>query len=444
MRPVVQTKLKGHFAPKITDLERPDRASPTSHVALWWFVILFLVSEFVKPGIFQGLRVQLIATLILAIAVVVTAKKRPWSPILLAQVVFFLVIAKSIPFAANNRAVWEVVYVMLPYLVLAFAVAWLMSWQKSFRWIAWAFVIIIAYCGVYAIGHGGRGPGGYVGDENDLALAMCIGLPFALFGFDHFSGWKRWACAALGLVFVAAIIASFSRGGFLGLAAVILHYLLTLGNKIRKLLLVVVAVSAFLTFAPQEYLDEIASIQEDAELDPERHTTGMNRLWLWTTAINMFKAHPIMGVGGYNYSYQAGNYQPTSGDWPSQYFRRRWSGRTTHSVYFLLLAELALPGLAVFAYIVWAHFVRLRALSRIGRKREDLPADIQRDIALYANALAGGMVGFLAAGTFISVLYYIHFWLLSAMGVALERGLRRALEPHTEPEKDFAPMPNKN
>lgn len=429
----------GHSVQKVNSIPNSnDQASKTPHRGLRWLLILFLVIEYARPLAIAQLKLQLVIILVMAAAFLI-AKDRPWSGILTTQLLFLFVIAKSLPFASNYYAVYLGAHTMLGYLIIAFALAWLMSWRAAFRQIIWAWVIILAYCAIYGIVHAGFGPGANW-DENDLALACCVALPFVLFGFDYLRGWQRWASAGLAVLFVVAIVVSFSRGGFLGLAVVGLHYLLASRGRARKIFLAVVAISAFLTFAPQEYLVEIGTIQQDSGINAERDNTGTTRFFLWVTAFNMWKANPIMGVGAGNFAMQASEYQPTTGNWPSHYFERGWSGAAVHSVYFSVLSELGLPGIVLFVYIVWAYYHKLRSLDRNLVEREDLPQDLRAHIGFYGKCLSGAMLGFLIPATFLSTFYTPHVWYLTAMAVALETAFLREIN-HLRPQNEVPTKP---
>jgi O-antigen ligase len=397
-------------------------ATPTSRKALGWILIIFLFLEYVRPPGIVDFRLQLVATLVLPIAFVF-AKDRPWSSVFTAQILFLIVIAKSLPFAANNFSVYRITYVMVGYFAVFFAMAWLMSWRKPFIQITRVWLALVAYCAIYAIAHHGLGPGGYTSDENDLALLCVVALPFALFGFDYGRGRERWAMVFLGVVLVAAIVTSFSRGGFVGLALVGLHYFFASTNKRRAVFLAIAALLLFLILVPPEYFQEMETIT--GQENPEEQSTITGRFFLWTTAFEMWKAHPIMGVGAGNYPFEVGAYQPRSGDWPDFLIHRDWSGTTAHSVYFLVLAELGLPGLIIFMYLIWVHFRNSKRLRDQLKSRNDIAPSLTRDVQLYSRALDGAVIGFLASGAFLSVPYYPFFWQLTLMGAALSAAFHR-------------------
>ncbi|HED37017.1 MAG TPA: hypothetical protein ENI76_02040, partial [Ignavibacteria bacterium] len=187
------------------------------HKFLRWALILFFVIEYIRPQGLANLKLQFVIILLMFFAFLY-AKDRSWSKLLTAQLIFFLIVAKSLPLALNNYAVYSVMKVMFGYIAIVFAISWLMSWRIPFRQVILSWVLIIGYVSIYGMLHGGRGPGGMIGDENDLALAVVSVLPFALFGFDYLKGWGKWLSFICIVVFTAAIIASFSRGGFIGLA----------------------------------------------------------------------------------------------------------------------------------------------------------------------------------------------------------------------------------
>src|SRR5207244_13147217 len=91
--------------------------------------------------------------------------------------------------------------------------------------------------------------------------------------------------------------------------------------------------------------------------------TAEARQFLWSAARNMWKAHPILGVGGGNFTFLVGQYQPMDYEKP-EYLERDWSGTVTHSAFFQIAAEQGSVGILLFGYIVWAHLRTIRRLRR--------------------------------------------------------------------------------
>ena len=313
---------------------------------------------------------------------------------------------------------------MLGYLAIALGLSWILAERAAFQRVTWALLLIMGYAAIYGLLHGGRGPGGFLGDENDLALGCVTAFPLAFYGFEHLSGRKRWLAGAIAGLFVVATVISFSRGGFLGLVAAALYCLVASRRRVRNALILTLAAMLFVTLAPtggrkgHSYIDVIKSIAETDE------GTSKGRRFLWQAAVNMWKAHPVLGVGGGNFAFNVGRYQPTDFE-EREYNERDWSGMTTHSVYYQVLAEHGTVGILLLGYVVWAHFRTLRRLRRDMRSRTDLPPDLRRDAEIYAGGLPGGVAAYCVAGTFLSVPYYPYLWYFSAMAVALDVAVRR-------------------
>jgi O-antigen ligase len=327
-----------------------------------------------------------------------------------------------VPVSYNNFSAYMFARSVYSGVGIALCIGWALQRLPELRMALLTWTGSLTYVALFSITHGGRGPSGFMGDENDMALACCTAFPFAFFGFERLTGWKKIVSGVLAVVFVVAIVVSFSRGGFVGLAAVALFCFYFSRKKLQNIAVGIAAIVAFMAFAPAQYIDEIRSIQETQE------GTAETRRFLWDAAIGMWKDSPIIGVGGGGSSFLVGKFQPRDAkyDHPS-YRERNWSGQAVHSLYFQLLAEMGSVGVALYGAMVYLHF---RTLNRLRRDvaRETSPRDpLRRDTELYAGALAGGMIGFLAPAAFISVLHYPYVWYLSAFALALDRGVRAEL-----------------
>jgi O-antigen ligase len=401
---------------------RVPRPSDRRSVSAIRLLILFLVLEYIRPPLVTELKLQFVIILVM-LALWLVARNRPWSPLLMAQVLFLAVCVQAIPFASNYYAAYFTSRTMLGHVVIALSLSWLLATRSTFRTVTSAWLLIMAYVAVFGITHGGRGPGAMLGDENDLALGCATAFPFAFYGFERQSGWRRWACGVLGGLLVIAIVGSFSRGGFLALAAAGLYCWWASRHKLRAL--VVVALAGSLVFLAasdrgrtgESYFERLTSATRTEE------GTAETRRFLWAVARNMWKAHPILGVGGGNFAHLVGEYQPKDSYSP-EYLEGDWSGTVTHSVYFQVLAEHGSVGILLLGYIIWAHYQTIRRLRRAA-SQPGMPPDVRRDAELYGGALGGAMAGYCAAGAFLSVAYYPYLWYFSAMAVALEHAIRR-------------------
>jgi O-antigen ligase len=411
------------MSPKVPASSRQALLATENNAPVVWLLIFFLVLEYVRPWFLVMFRLQMVIIVVLVILWLLS-RNRPWSGILGAQVLFLVLCLQAIPFAENNYAAFDTTRIMFGHLAIALGLSWLLSTLPTFRRVVLAWLLIMAYLAAYGLANGGRGPGAMVGDENDLALGCATALPFAFYGLERLSGWRRWLSAAIGTLMVWAIVVSFSRGGFLAFAAVGVYCWAASRHKVRGLVVLALALVLVAGTAADEgrtgesYLDRLSSIFKPDE------GTAEARQFLWSTARNMWKANPILGVGGGNFSFLVGRYQPLDYDEP-QYLERDWSGTVTHSTYFQIAAEQGSVGLLLFGYILFSHLRTIRRLRRDATSVPGIPSEVRRDADLYGGALGGAMVGFCVAGAFLSVAYYPYFWYFSAMAVALETAVGR-------------------
>jgi len=279
--------------------------------------------------------------------------------------------------------------------------------------------VMVAFIGIV---RGGVGAGGFLGDENDLCLTLNMILPFAFFlALSSPNNRRKIYYVGLACLFLLVIAMTNSRGGFVGLAATGFYCWWKSKRKLIAGAVVVVLTLFMVLVAPPTYWDEIRSIaEENTPANP--YGTGAARYYSWKVGWGMFLDNPVMGVGQGNYPWNVGIYEQKLG-LTDGFHERSMGGRQAHSLYFTLMPELGLIGTILFASMV---LLTVRDLRRIQRSdpTSKTAADRALPVQSIASALEGSLVGYLASGTFISVLYYPNFWLL--MGFTLS--LRKILE----------------
>lgn len=388
---------------------------------LFWILLAYFVLEYIRPLALQKLRLQFLA-LVLLLGGWAIQQRRPWSRNLTLQTAFLALCLLSMTYAANGFFAYVAARTMFGNVVTALAVTWLMARRREFVLGIWSWVLIMSYQAAHSIVYKGSGNIGFFGDENDIALACCTALPFAIQGTAWLQGWRRLASAALALLFISAIVVTGSRGGFVALVAVVVYGILVTPHRIRNLAIVAVAAVVFYASVPDSYKAEIGTITENKELD-----SGEARTFLWLTGWNMWRDQPVLGVGAGNFSVHAGRYQATadSGRFSSrEYVERDWTGSAVHSLYFELISEFGIVGSLLFGGMLVGHFTTLRRLRQFVHGHPKATPQLRRDATLYGVALSMAMVGFLAAGIFLSAACYPYVWLLSAFAVAWDRAAR--------------------
>lgn len=147
----------------------------------------------------------------------------------------------------------------------------------------------------------------------------------------------------------------------------------------------------------------------------------------------MWADNPIFGVGAGQFKWRVRQYERLSSYWISDEFTKSLDGREAHSLYFSLLADLGIVGVVLYSALVFKMYQSLRLIVRAEKalqhpaaqqalKRQDQSSiDSQRifEASLLARAIICSMAAYFVTGTFISVLYYPHLWLMVGFTVIL-------------------------
>jgi len=269
------------------------------------------------------------------------------------------------------------------------------------------------------VAKGGHGVGAWMGDENDFCMVMDMAVPFGYFLLFSVTGVAQ-KVKYLGFLgsFLLAAMASLSRGGFFGLAAVGAYCWYRSPKKLNALIVVVVAVVFMLVLAPATYWDEIASSTSDETVG--EHGTGGARLYTWGIGMEMFLYNPIIGVGQSNFPWAFERYEAGR-----RFHDRSMAGREAHNAWVTLVAELGLAGIIIIGGMLFQCYrdlkwIRARFTPAKSSQKHGQIVQAGEDIRMYiARAMEGSLIGFIVSGVFISTLWYPALWIMIAFVVAL-------------------------
>ena len=344
-------------------------------------------------------------------------------------------------------------------LVYLLAVNVLIS-PKRIERLTWLLVLAVGYLafravfdyarGVNLIARGTRvqgAVGGLMQNPNDLALHMVVFLPLAYFMATRPGNtFKRLVAAAAAASMLGAIVASGSRGGFLGFAVMVL-VMGTFAARQRPGIVVAAALAMLcaLPLVPDQYWRRISSITDSSKDD---YSSSEARRQLFSEAIDAFVENPITGVGAGQFV----SYKPQN---------RQQAWHETHNIWLQVASELGILGLAVFGFLVARAFsavwhtrrllARVRAAAAAARRRTGsavravpaAPVLSSYDEALldgHSAAMAASLVGFFVCGFFSSVAYGWTFYYLLALAAAPRDILRERL-PSAVRRRTAQPMP---
>jgi probable O-glycosylation ligase (exosortase A-associated) len=226
-----------------------------------------------------------------------------------------------------------------------------------------------------------------------------------------------------------AVIGTQSRGGTLALCAIAGYLWLTSKRKGAMSLTIGAVVLLAALFASDAYLSRMGTIK-NYQMD----SSAGARVTAWKSATWMARDNPVFGVGAGHFPTAYGTrYLPPDAD----------SDRmmTAHSMYFLVLGELGVPGIVTLVALVFGGVRAILAMRRrILKCATDPPSDQSRRFARMLSHLAASGIGFAVAGAFLSVAYYPHVFVLTAILVSARAIVTSVLD--ADGPKSVAAEPN--
>ncbi len=253
---------------------------------------------------------------------------------------------------------------------------------------------------------------------NELGLLLNSALALVLFAIPAVTGLRRWVLCGLALFLLAAVLATFSRGGFLGLMVVFLAFLIHLRDW-RWVLAALVAAALVLLLAPGAVFER--ALYGVADNDRSAITAGrIDMVWplLWPVVLD----HLAIGSGLMSILWS----EPARAGWLDV--------AHPHNAYLGLLLDKGVIGFIwVMAFFVWAIHNALAA-SRQAAAAGDL---LHRQVFLGAVVtIVLLFVQGVADDRFTPTMPQSFMWL--AIGAAIGYRVRRA---SVAPAPTAAPVP---
>ena len=369
--------------------------------AWFFFTLFYLLIDYGRPQDIipiDFLRPGMISVLIL-IYFIISTKNLNFSTSKQVKYIWYFVIltAVYVPFVKNNFWAYTTTRTMILYLPFILSAIICVNSIERLRTIINIFVILMIYIAIYSIFHNGVGSGNYFADENDVSLFINMWLPFCYFLFFYEKDKIKKILYATGLIAgLAAIVVSFSRGGFVGLLCVSFVIWLVSPRKIISLVIICIAATAIYLYSGEAYIKEMSTITDTTE------STANARLLSWKAAWDMFLDNPF-GVGGNNFQIRFPEYQ-------SQEFGRGMWGHVAHSLWFTLLPELGIVGLYIYVRLLYFNVKDIVFIKKI-----NIVGSETKYLYLLSLAFMSSLAGFFASATFLSVLYYPHYWYITAL-----------------------------
>ncbi len=249
-------------------------------------------------------------------------------------------------------------------------------------------------------------------DPNDLGLMIVTCLPFSLYFFISYSGWRKLFAGGCMLASLTGLALTQSRGALLGLSVQTAFIILRdtgFPGRFRKLAVVAIVGVFFYAVMPSNYFERV-----EGALD--QRGTGMGRLRLWKNSVDLAMDKPLLGTGVATFVHAYGMALINGRIIPNKDSSAPYAWRVAHSSYVTVLVELGLLGTLLYLSLMGVSIFGLR---KINSERKVHPWDPEGDICLYASMTEIGFCGYLVSATFLSQSYSALFFLLVGLAGAI-------------------------
>lgn len=350
---------------------------------------------------FQFLDIVALLTLV-GVAIDKGRQAIPGHPVVFAMVIYFLwtIITSLLSFEPGSPwLIQKLTHVAKVFLFIFISIVVMQS-PNRLKTFVWIITISMAYIsvkgGIFTLLTGGAarvtGAGGMMEDNNQLAMAMAMTIPIALYFFQHPPHkLLKWPSLFFAGTTVLSIIGTQSRGGFAALAAVLFMLLMKTKRKFTVLAVMIPMAIAGFYLAPDNIKNRIASSEKATDDDSFR-----GRVVMWKFSSNLADDNPIEG-GGYNVFYMQ---RPRE-----LYLPPGEKGRAPHSIYFEVLGEHGYVGLVLFLTMLFTGWYSGGTTAR----RLEVYNET-RWLADLCRACQLALVGYAAGGLTVNIATFDYFY----------------------------------
>ncbi len=314
--------------------------------------------------------------------------------------------------AVYQETAWKRWDDFMKVVIIVIATSSIINTKTKIHGLVWVLVISIGvhtvYGGIAGALSGGastmRGPAGSPFDtENPFARICIMGFPLMVYLATQSSQkWVRSANWFGAMATVSGLIATGSRGGFIGFGAMLGYAWLTTKHKVRNLIIFAIIASTAGAIMNSDrlstWIDRMSTISEASE-----EKTAQQRFKSWEYGFGVAKASPIFGDGF------------------GAYWGNRWrddDGRIrkleAHSNYFQMMAEHGFVGLFLYVLLGTFAFTMISKIKGMAKRGETEPWT-----GTLAQALSYSFIGYFVGGLTIThgffELYYALLGLLSGL-----------------------------
>jgi len=261
---------------------------------------------------------------------------------------------------------------------------------------------------------------GTIGDPNAYAAHLLLVVPFLFWVVLSGKLWQRVValpCLGCGLYL---ILATASRGALvaLGVDALTIAILGTGRQKAALALLGPIAAVVLVATLPSTSWQRLATIwthSANAAVSGDAEGSSEARLYVLKTSIRYTLEHPLFGVGPQQFAEYEGGHERIIGA------HGYW--HETHNSFTQAAAECGIPGFLLFTGGALSTLLLLLKTFRQARRRQDC-----QDIRIAAFCILLGVVGFIAAITFLNLAYFFYLPAMGGLAIGVSAAARREFQ----------------
>ncbi len=380
-----------------------------------WFLRLFkpewLVSYFIPGTAFLRALPTLLTYLVFGKFILSRGRKTIDIPYLM----FFISIFLSTLFSWNIGLAQQGLRGALDSLIFYSISISILRTDEDFDRLFKLYLLSFIFYGLCGIIFGGKVPFHLLlSDEDAFGPFMDIGIPLSFF-MAFRNKHVNYLPVISGLVCVTGLVASFARGAFVAFCTALLFIWYKYPQKIKITLIITFSIAIVLTssslfFPENKFWDEMQTIITG------NTSSETGRTFLWFKAYDIFKRHPLLGVGPNNFGWVLPRVTTNSEAASRGVLVEHLYNRVTHNIYFQILSELGMVGVLCFMILIIVFLKRSFRVQNIfryhnfsARKHHQLLDKVIEKNYYFATAVQGSMLAYLVSGLFYDLLFYHWF-----------------------------------
>lgn len=373
------------------------------HRLAWGFALVFPFAEVVAVTILLGM--------------LLSGRWRfpPLTRETVLLVVFTLWMQITTLFALNEEEAWAQWEKVLKIQLMILVTVMVIRTCAQLRALVWVVVMSIGFYGVKGgvftvLGRGENrvlGPEGtFIEGNNEIGLAMIIIIP--LLRYLQMTTPHKWLRYPLLLVMVLnsiSILGTHSRGGMLGIAAVLCLLLLKSKRRLGLATIFLIMLPAALSIMPQKWFDRMGTLRHYDE-----DSSAMARIHSWQFATRLSFDRPVVGGGFETFR-------------PEVFARYGFDpdrAADAHSIYFEILGEHGFVGLLLFLSLGASAWLSCSWTVRRARNEPELG-----QLEHLGRMIQVSLAGYAVSGAFLGLAYFDLYYNLIAF-VVIARSLLAA------------------